>query len=289
MKNYIELNDVTVRRNGKTILSQIDLTISPGKILAVLGPNGAGKSSLLELLLGDNKPSSGQIAFNFDKTHVMSSRVGVLYNNQFMFPQLFVKELFDFYKSVYKSDGVYFSELLDLFDIRRLLDSRIRNLSEGEKKKIGIALSLFHKPDFLVLDEPFANLDSVHIDTIWTEIKKLNVTAIIATHDWSYAEKYADEFLMMDCGKILGRKFASTEKHALLQSSKKVVVNKSTIIEDELNARQYYEKDEYLHILLTEDVSIQSIRRHTLNYSVLDLSMKDIFQYLSTSKTYSPL
>jgi ABC-2 type transport system ATP-binding protein len=285
MENYIVLHEIGVTRDRKDILTNINLSVRQGATLAILGPNGAGKSTLLELLLGDNRPSRGTVSYQFDKKSVMRRRVGVLYNNQFIFPQLYVQEVLDFYKNIYRDNGAYMEELLDLFSVRKLLKSRVRALSEGEKKKLGAVLALFHKPELIVMDEPFANLDIAHIDVIWAEVKRNGATAVIATHEWDYAEKYADEFLFMDGGRILGRKFAPIEKNEILSSGKKLVVHKSLGLAETFSDGRCYEKDDYLHILLTPSVNVQTIRKHTLNYSILDISIKDIYQYLSIAKS----
>ncbi len=284
MNNYIELREVELRKGRKQILHNITLDIRQGKTLAVLGPNGAGKSSLIELILRDHRPSSGHISYDFDTGIVFKRKLGILYNNQFIFPQLYVREVVDFYKRIYADDGKYLEDLMELFQIKSLLNSRVRTLSEGEKKKLGIVLALFHKPELVVMDEPFANLDVAFIDKLWVEIKKNNATAVIATHDWDYAEKYADEFLFMESGCILGRKFTLSEKNAMLPAVKKIVVPKNKEVAEIIQTAEYYEQDDYLHILLTPVVSLQSIRKYTHNYSVLDLSIRDIYQYLTIVK-----
>lgn len=284
MDNYIDIRNLGLSRNGKDIIKDVNLEIKNGKILAVLGPNGAGKSSLLEMILNDFKPTSGEIVYRRDKKDVLKSRLGVVYNNQFVFPQLYVREVLAFYKGMYHSDGSYLNELIRLFDLEKLSSRPIKELSEGEKKKLAIALALFHNPEFLVMDEPFSNVDTTIIDEIWSEIKKLNATTVIATHDWDFAEKYADEMVFLENGSLLGKKFSPAEIEQVTGATKKLVINKMPGIVEQLSMYPHYERDHLLHVFLTPEVSLKAIRKITLNYSILEISVRDIYYYLSSKK-----
>lgn len=284
MSSLISIKDLNYNSNKKNILSDISLDVEKGKVLAVLGPNGAGKSTFLEIVLADFKPSNGDIKYHVDRDTFLTRKVGVVYNNQHIFPQLYVKEILQFYKDIYRSDGVYLDQLLSQFDLHKLMDSKIRELSEGEKKKLSLALALFHKPEFLVMDEPFANIDVTIMKSIWQEIRKQNATVIIATHDWSFAEQYADEILFLDAGKMLCPKFAPTEKDNILSAKQKLVTQKNEELMKNLTPGDYYEKDEQLNIFMTPHFNIQNIRKITFNYSILDISVRDIFYYLSLPK-----
>jgi ABC-type multidrug transport system ATPase subunit len=284
MDNYIDIRNLGLSRNGKDIIRNVNLGIQNGKVLAVLGPNGAGKSSLLEMILNDFKPTRGEIVYSRNKKDVLKSRLGVVYNNQFVFPQLHVREVLSFYKGMYQSDGAYLSELIRLFDLEKLSDRPVKELSEGEKKKLAIALALFHHPEFLVMDEPFANIDTTIIDDIWLEIRKLNATTVIATHDWDFAQKYADEMVFLENGSMLCEKFSPDEIGQVTGASKKLVVTKMPGLAEKLAGFPHYEKDELMHVFLTPEVSLQAIRKITLNYSILEISVRDIYYYLSSKK-----
>ncbi|MEM1324061.1 MAG: ABC transporter ATP-binding protein [Bacteroidota bacterium] len=284
MSAFISVENLGLVRRGKDILKNINLNIRKGSTLAILGPNGAGKSTLLELLLADFKPSSGSINYGFNKRKVFKNHVGVVYNNQHIFPQLYIYELMDFYKSLYRSDGQYLDQLIKLFDLERLKHSFIYELSSGEKKKLSIALALFHNPQLMVMDEPFANVDITIIPEIWEEIKKAEATTILATHDWSFAEKYADEILFLDHGQMLCEPFVPSEKNNILSAQKKLVMQRNEELVKKLPENNYYEKDEELNILLTPNVNLKQIKKFTFNYSILDISVKDVFYYLSLSK-----
>lgn len=283
MENLISIKNLSLSRNGKDIVRNVNLDIGNGKILAVLGPNGAGKSSLLEMILSDFQPTRGEVVYPQNKKSLLKKKLGVVYNNQFVFPQLFVREVVSFYKGMYGSDGVYLNELMRMFGIEKLSGTPVHELSEGEKKKLAIALALFHSPELLVMDEPFANVDTTIVDEIWSEIKKLKATTIIATHDWDFAEKYADELVFLDNGSLLCDKFTPDDIEKRTGARKKLVIGKIPGIENSLGGFTYYEKDELLHIFMTENINLAAIRKITLNYSVIDITVKDMYYYLCTS------
>ena len=93
MDSYISIKNLGLARNGKDIIQDVNLDVKNGKVLAVLGPNGAGKSSLLEMILNDFQPTRGEIVYRLNKKALLKGRLGVVYNNQFVFPQLLVREV----------------------------------------------------------------------------------------------------------------------------------------------------------------------------------------------------
>ncbi len=284
MRSFVSLNSVSFSNNGKEIIRDIDLEIECGKVLAILGPNGAGKSTLLELILKDYKPSKGKINYHFNEKNIFKNKIGVVYNNQHIFPQLYVRELVDFYKKLYKSDGKYLSELITLFDLKKLQDSLVRKLSEGEKKKLQIALAIFHQPEFIVMDEPFSNVDITITDIIWTEIKRIGATTVLVTHDWEFAENFADEILFLDKGEILLNKFSPSEKENILSAKKKLITEKNDALLQSLLSNNFYEKDAQLNIMMTSESDLQVVKKHTFNYSIMDVTIRDIYNKLSVAK-----
>ena len=281
MKEFIRIENLSFVNKQKTILDSVNLSISEGKILALLGPNGSGKSTLLELILSDFRPSLGSIEYHFDKKRYFKKHIGVVYNNQQLFPQLYVKEVLDFYQNIYRDSGEYLSVLIELFDLVKLQKSLVRELSEGEKKKLSIVLALFHKPKFVVMDEPFASVDVTVTEIIWKEIKKLNATVILATHDWTLAEKYSDEALFLEEGKVLKEKIKLNNSETNSNPDRKLVAYKTKPLEKALGASLYYEKDNQIHIKLSPELDLELIKSITFNYTITELKLEDIYYFLT--------
>jgi len=149
--NLINAQNVCFEKNGKKILDNVSLNVESGDFITIVGPNGAGKSSLIKILLGIEKQTSGSITGKNDV------RYGYV-------PQRFIAEqtlpisVKEFLRLNNKPQNKYIKELLNELEIdypRRLL----HQLSGGEMQKVLLARALLNKPDILVLDEPAQNLD----------------------------------------------------------------------------------------------------------------------------------
>jgi len=195
-----------------TAVDDISFSIERGRIYSILGPNGAGKTTTVEILEGLRVPTSGEVTVlgsdalrNYG--HIRK-KVGVL-------PQNF--EPFDLLTPF---EAVkYWSDLFDIpktrIDIDRLLDEvglsdrkkvMSKKLSGGEKRKLGIALSMVNDPELLFLDEPTTGLDPKARRDLWELIekaKKRGATIVLTTHYLDEVEKLADDVAIMFNGKIL--------------------------------------------------------------------------------------
>ena len=189
-------------------------SIPKGIVFSILGPNGAGKTTTVEILEGLRNPTSGQIrVLGVDASRDYSSirkRVGVL-------PQNF--EPFDLLSPT--EAVAYWADLFEMPMTKKEVESRLgqvgllhrksimsKNLSGGEKRKLGIALSLVNDPELLFLDEPTTGLDPRARRDLWKLIedtKKKGTTIVLTTHYLDEAEKLADDVAIMHKGKIIAQ------------------------------------------------------------------------------------
>lgn len=195
-------------------VDDVSFEIGSGTIFSMLGPNGAGKTTTVEILEGLRNPTSGKATVLgvdiFKDYSKIRKRVGTL-------PQDF--EPFDLLKP-WEAVGYW----ADLYDIRlskkeidRLIESvnlterknlMSKKLSGGEKRKLGIALSLVNNPDLLFLDEPTTGLDPKARRDLWNlidVIRKKGTTIFLTTHYLDEAEKLSDDVAIMHKGKIITR------------------------------------------------------------------------------------
>lgn len=211
-KILFELKDVYFSYLGKfPALRGIDITIEEGQKIAVIGANGSGKSTLLHLLDGLIFADKGRVKFSGselnedslsdqDFSRTFRRGVGFVFQNPDV--QLFcptVKEDIVFGSlqlGVEKGEiKKRLEELVNVLDIKDLLDRSPHQLSVGEKRKAAIASSLIINPDILILDEPTAGLDPLTSRQIIDSIIQLNLegkTIITATHDLHIVEEISD-------------------------------------------------------------------------------------------------
>ena len=209
----ISINNLSkVYDNGFNALKNISLQVKQGEILAMLGPNGAGKTSLISIICGIVKPSSGTVTIdNFDiikNYRETRSRIGLV-------PQELNLESFEtVFDTVSYSRGLYgkspnpkhIEKVLKDLTLWDKKDQRLRQLSGGMKRRVLIAKALSHEPKILFLDEPTAGVDVELRRDMWLvvdELRKTGVTIILTTHYIEEAEAIADRVAVINQGEII--------------------------------------------------------------------------------------
>jgi len=190
----------------------VSFSIDKPKIFSLLGPNGAGKTTTVEILEGLRTPTGGKAwVFDVDVTKDYSpirNRVGTLPQNFEPFDELKPPEAVGYWAGLF---GVNYtakdiSRMIDRVGLTDRKNVISRKLSGGEKRKLGIALSLVNNPDLLFLDEPTTGLDPKARRDLWgmiNEIRKNGATVFLTTHYLDEAEKLAEEVAIMHKGKMI--------------------------------------------------------------------------------------
>ncbi len=213
-KNFLEIQDATFTASKANKVNNVNLTIEKeGEIVSLLGPSGIGKTTILRTIAGLQKLQSGKIIF---KGNTISSdnfnlepenrNIALSFQDNSLFPNYSILENINFGIKRGKNSKFNYStdDLIKILHLEKLLDKFPHQISAGEAQRVSFARSLMSKPDLLLLDEPFANLDQNLKEDLQPKIKKLlkeiNLTTIIVTHD-SY-----EAFYMADkCGVILNQ------------------------------------------------------------------------------------
>lgn len=212
----LELKDIKKNYKDEIALNGVSISVKEGEILTLLGPSGCGKTTTLQIIAGIEKPSSGTIYLDNevvtdgkDKFVPPENRdVGVVFQDFALFPHLNAYEniAFGLKGKTEEQKKSRVNELLDLVGLNDYGDSKPDELSGGQKQRIALARSLAPKPDLLLLDEPFSNLDvGLRIkmrEEVRSIIKKTGVTAISVTHDQEEALSISDRVAVMNEGEI---------------------------------------------------------------------------------------
>lgn len=201
-------------------LSQINLEIPTGSLVALIGPSGSGKSTLLRTLAGFEKPDSGRIWFqgrNSTFLPIHQREIGFVFQDYALFPKYTVYDNIAFglkiQKKSYKASPrppqfirAQVDELLHLTQLENFATFYPHELSGGQKQRVGFARALAIEPKILLLDEPFGALD-VQVRKslrVWLGNlhEKLPLTSILVTHDLEEAMEIADEIVILKQGRI---------------------------------------------------------------------------------------
>ncbi|GAB0119927.1 ABC transporter ATP-binding protein [Acidisoma sp. 7E03] len=210
----IQFEDVSVAYGGLTVLSDLNLTVQPGEIVALIGPSGSGKTTALRAVAGFVRPSRGRILIgDRDVTDLppYARRIGMVVQNYALFPHMRVEENVAFGLRAQGADrrtiGPRVAECLDLVGMGRYAKRLPRELSGGQQQRVAIARALAVRPQVLLLDEPLSALDTQIRRSMVEEIAKLHrdlpeLTVLYVTHDQSEALTLADHIGIMRDGRL---------------------------------------------------------------------------------------
>lgn len=283
MKEVIKVFNVSYKVKTKSIVDSVSFSVNNNDIFALLGENGSGKSTLIDLMLGDLKTDSGYVNF-FGKKNSNFNNVGIVYDHLPLFPLLKVFEIIRYFSSIHKLNyKTIESEYFETFDIDKISNNFIKELSQGERKRVGLLLSIIHNPTLLILDEPFANLDPTITDRIWKVLTQHNRTIFLTTHNWKEIEKIATKVGFVFNGKLLSGVNSPKEILKSLPSSKKIIISNTINMDDKLQKLDFYKHDDELHIFFDKkNDMLNMVNEFTNNYTVQDVSLKDAYLYYIT-------
>lgn len=203
----VRLHHVTVRYGGTKALRDVSLSVPSGKIVGLLGPSGAGKTTLIRLIVGRLKPTTGQaMVLDYPAgNRKLRGRVGYMTQGVSIYPDLTVNQNLRYFATIMGVSWLRIHDYLvevDLFDQARQLAG---TLSGGQKSRLSLAIALLGEPELLVLDEPTVGVDPVLRLKLWEIFRgraAKGVTIIISSHVMDEAA-HCDDLLLIRRGRIL--------------------------------------------------------------------------------------
>jgi sulfate transport system ATP-binding protein len=210
----ITLDQVTKHYSGVPVVNDVSLDIGDGEFFVLLGPSGSGKSTLLRAIAGLSGVDHGRIALHGrDVTHVAARKrgVGLVFQNYALFRHMTVAENIEFALRVRHMRGrarrQRRAELLRLVALEGMDNRLPAQLSGGQQQRVAVARALAHKPEVLLLDEPFGALDAKIREELRRTIREvqreLGITTVLVTHDQEEAFAMADRIGIMNLGRLL--------------------------------------------------------------------------------------
>lgn len=187
----------------------LDFNVSEGSIVGFLGPNGAGKSTSLRMALGVLSPDSGETRLFGEAPNLNQlKRVGFLPEERGLYKKMSPRQIITYFarlKGMSARDAkARADELLDAMGLGPFAKTRTSRLSKGMSQKVQILCALAHRPDFLILDEPFSGLDPVNqqaLEDLIVEEHKRGATIVFSTHVMEHAERLCQKIVMMARGR----------------------------------------------------------------------------------------
>jgi len=219
-ENLIEITDLHYSINGRKIFSGLTLNVRRGEITAIMGPSGTGKTTLLRLITGQLKPTSGRIVvygqdiatLSQKEIYALRRRMGMLFQNGALLTDL----------DVFENVAFPLREHTDLPDelIRNIVLTKLQavglrgawdlmpsELSGGMARRVALARAISTDPELLIYDEPFAGLDPISLGVILRLVRRMNdtlaLTSILVSHDVEEIATVADTSFILAGGKVV--------------------------------------------------------------------------------------
>ena len=206
----LKIENLTKTYGDFKALNHVSLEVENGKILGILGRNGAGKTTTIKSIMGIIEPEEGSITFDGIDIRKAKVSIGYLPEARGLYVNAVVKDQLLYFAMLNGMDKkVAFTEikkLLEEFKIPGYLNKKVKTLSKGNKQKIQLISAILHKPQIVILDEPFSGLDPVNIELFKStvlDLKKSGATILFSSHRMEDVEEMCDRIVMLNKGNVV--------------------------------------------------------------------------------------
>ena len=272
-------------------VNNLSFTLDKGEILGLLGENGAGKTTTFRIIMGLIKPDSGTVLFDNKKIdYTITDKIGFTTEERSLLPNLTVKEQMILYGKLKSMDidtilkrANYY---LDKFNMSDLLNTKIKELSKGNKQKIQFITSIINNPKLLILDEPFTGLDPINVNLIKNciyDLREKGTMIIFSSHQMEYIEEFCENIIILKKGICVVNDHIDNIRKEYIKDH---IIIKGNIDLDELKNNKNIinikkEKDECI-IKISKDTNIKDLYKFFSKYNidkfeVLEPSINQIF------------
>ncbi len=205
----VQIEGITKRFDETVAVSDLSLQGPTGSVYGFIGPNGSGKTTTLRMIMRILHPDQGRVSvLGEDATDqgAASDKIGYLPEERGLYRKMIVNELLQFYAELkgLRRCQDEIDRWLERFDLADYGKKKIETLSKGMSQKVQFIATVLHKPELVILDEPFSGLDPVNMDVLRDavlDMKRGGATVIFSTHDMGVAEKMCDYVFMICKGK----------------------------------------------------------------------------------------
>lgn len=211
MTASIVVNQVSKRFGKKEVLQNLQLSVEPGQIYGLIGPSGSGKTTLVKIIVGMDRPTSGEVqVLNTPVPNLkLLEKIGYMAQADALYNDLTGEENLSFFASLFKlkkeEQKKRIAYAADLVNLTSHLKKKVQAFSGGMKRRLSLAVALIQDPQVLILDEPTVGIDPELRLSIWNELYRLKndgKTIVVTTHVMDEAEK-CDRLSMVRDGKII--------------------------------------------------------------------------------------
>jgi len=212
VQDHSSLGVIGISKSFDTVcaVNQVSFEAQPGEILGLLGPNGAGKTTTIRMIMGIMQPDAGDIEFSFASSdpRVFRERVGYLPEERGLYGEAKIHDLLVYFAELKGMDRAEAkrraTEWIDRMDLSDWANKKVEKLSKGMQQKVQFAAAVLHRPDLVILDEPFSGLDPMHQDLIKafiSELREEGMTVLLSSHQMNRVEELCDSIFLIHRGR----------------------------------------------------------------------------------------
>ena len=207
----LEIKNLSKSFGKRKVIDDISLEVKEGEIYGFLGPNGSGKTTTIKMILRMIDNDAGEIKVNGYDTKKQFEKameyIGAIVENPDMYRYMTGRDNLKLHARIRNVDEKRIDEMLELVELKDRADDKVGKYSLGMKQRLGLALTLLHKPKVLILDEPTNGLDPAGIKKLRDILKgiahKEGVAVFVSSHILSEMELMCDKVAVLDNGKIV--------------------------------------------------------------------------------------
>ncbi len=291
MKDLV-LNSISKSFGSFCAVKELSLEIETGQVYGLLGPNGAGKTTTIRMIMGIILPDEGDIRILGEPNSLkILDKVGYLPEERGLYKKMKVIDILFFFGELKGINKKEMSQIipgwLERFDLTGWKDKKVEDLSRGMQQKLQIIITFMHKPQLIILDEPFTGLDPVNtslVKDVLLELKEKGVTIIFSTHLMEQVEKLCDSICLINKGQsVLQGPLRDVKKQhgqnriKLQYSGDPKFLNESSLIE------KYNDYGNYVEIRLKEGANPQHLLHEIIDkseiycFEIVEPSLNEIF------------
>lgn len=281
-------------------VKDVTLSIPKGSIYGFLGPNGAGKTTTIRMILDIIKPTSGEIAvLDTDSALKVRNRIGYLPEEKGLYKKMKVWAIIQYFAMLKGMDKAAAKdrawEMLEQYGLKDFAEAKVESLSKGMGQKVQVLSAVAHKPELVILDEPFSGLDPVNqsvLEDLIREMAANGQTVIFSTHVMQHAERLCDHILLITRGEkifdgTIAEARATIPRRILLETQDSTSSIES--IPGVLSVQPFTAEESANHwqIEISEQLNPQEILRHCFEQKVslnrfefTEPSLHDVFVHL---------
>jgi len=215
---FDKVTKIYTNHQNSTALEDINFTVQPGEFVSIVGHSGAGKTTLLKLILGEERPTSGDVYFESIRIRTLGKheivnvrrRIGTIFQDYRLLPNKTAYENITFaMEASGRTDREireYAPQVLELVGLDQKLSNFPHELSGGERQRVAIARAIVNQPDVVIADEPTGNLDPINTYDIIEILKKINQmgkTIILTTHNKGVVDALGRRVITIDKGRVV--------------------------------------------------------------------------------------